>query len=452
MSNQTIDRIRVLMAPGNPLPNTDESGATGTVTGLPGADTTLDWIMSQPSNGVEQARQPRTRGRPPRLNRPARRVVAPLGAGLAVAGLIIGLTFAAQSPQSQIRRPGAGAPTGGTPATPMPAFFVQYGINPRGGVLYAAVRDSTTGHLLSQITIPGWAGTVPTIAADGSDRTFLLTTMLGGHPQITGGTIARTGRSGVIALFRLQVAPDGRSEKLTRLPMNLLPARSNDVVEGIAVAPGGSKLAVALDIGPADPNSFNTRGEIALYSLTGGRTRTWTAPADVRALPFDPLWTSTTTLSFVWQDKLRGSMEYFLTGRSQIRVLDTSAPGHSLLASSVLLSGGGRLGFIQSGGVGPGGSPIDVATFRVTSIGGRGDATMLLAQVSPSGTVTKTFATYTRAYNGFEQEGAVSSVCQVLATDATGQHTLAICPNFGRIDNGTFTPLAHNFVDSTAAW
>ena len=452
MSNRTIDEIRVLMAPGNPLPGTAEPGDAGTIAGLPGADTTLDWILSQPSHGAEQARQLRTAGRRPRLNRPARRGVAPLGAGLAVAGLIAGLTFAAQSPRPHIHRPATGAPTDRTTATAMPRFFVQYGVTARTGALYAAVRDSTTGQALSKITIPGSAATVPTIAADGSDRTFLLTTMIAGHPRITGGKIARNGRRGVIALFRLQVAPDGRSETLTRLPINLLPAGSNDVVDGIAVAPGGGNLAVALDIHPGDPNSLSTRGEIVLYSLTGGPTRSWTASADIRALPFDPVWISQTKLAFVWQDKLRGSGDYFFTGRSQIRVLDTSASGNSLLASSVLLSGGGQLGFIQSGGVGPGGSPINVATFRVTSIGGTGQATMLLAQVSAAGTVTKTFETYTKSYSGLQQEGDVSSVCQVLATDAAGQHALAVCPNFGRIDNGTFTPLAHNSGDYIVAW
>jgi hypothetical protein len=449
MSSGTIDRIRVLMAPANPQPNITQ-GVAGTAAGLRSADGTLDWILSQPPHPAEEGGQPRVPGRPPRLGRPPRRVVAPLGTGLAVAGLIAGLMFAAQSPRSHTRRPATGALTDGAPATPMPKFFIQYGVKLQGGALYAAVRDSTTGQELSQIKVPGWVGTYPAIAADGSDRTFLLTSTLGGHPQISGGTIARKGRNGVTALFRLQVAPDGRSEKLTRLPLNLLPAGSSDVMDGIAVAPGGKQLAVALT-GNADTSSLVMHGELAVYSLTGGRTRTWTAPADVPAVPGKPVWIGKTKLAFVWQDQLRGSTEYF-TGRSQIRVLDTSAPGHNLLASSVLLSGGGQLGVIQAAGVGPAGAPIDVATVRATSVGGSGMAKMSLAQVSASGTVTKTFETYTRSYSGLDQEYAVTSICQVIATDATGQHTLAICPNFGRIDNGTFTPLAHNSGDYIAAW
>jgi len=451
MSNQTIDRIRILMAPVNPLPNTAEPGAADKVGGMPAADSTPDWIMSQPRHGAERPERPRVAGRPRWLRLPSRRVVAPLGAGLAVAGLITGLTFAAQSPRSQIHRPATGAPTDAAPATPMPRFFVQLGVNPHGGGLFAAVRDSSTGSVLSQMKVPGWWGTIPNIAADGSDRTFIITTTLGGHPQIVGGTVARNGRNGVTALFRLRVAPDGRSEKLTRLPVNLLPAGSTDSVYGIAVAPGGGELAVALQIRNAY-ESATGEGEIALYSLTGGPTRIWAAPSDVPAWPWDPAWISRSKLAFVWQDKLRGSENVFVTGRSQIRVLETSAPGHNLLASSVLLNGGGRLGFIQTAGVGPDGSTITVATFGVSSFGGSGKARMLLAQVSPAGTVTKTFETYTRSYKGLEQEYSVTSVCLVVATDATGQHTLANCPNFGRIDNGRFTPLAHNPVTYTAAW
>jgi hypothetical protein len=88
------------------------------------------------------------------------------------------------------------------------------------------------------------------------------------------------------------------------------------------------------------------------------------------------------------------------------------------------------------------GSGQSRATFRVTSVGGSGTATMLLAQAAPSGAVEKTFATYTRSYSGFPQEGAVTTPCRVIATDATGKYTLATCPGFVRIANGTLTPLA----------
>jgi hypothetical protein len=326
----------------------------------------------------------------------------------------------------------------------MPRFFAELGLNANSSeTLFAAVHDSQTGQQLSQISVPGVFGTSPNIAADGSDRTFII--------NATRPT--PNGKNGVTALYRLRVAADGRSEKLTRLPVNLLPAGSNDVVDGIAVSPDGTSLAVGLQLyKSAAGNSLDSHGEIALYSLTGGPTRTWTAPGDATASPWSLVWIGGSKLAFVWQDQLKGSAAYFFTGRSQIRVLDTSAPGHDLLASRVLLQGGGKLGFIQSAGVGPDGSPINVAAFQVTSIGGKGTATVLLAQVSPDGTVTKTFVTYTKSYNGLEQEGAATAPCQVLATDATGQHNVASCPVNGRIDNGAFNLLQRGSRYGTAAW
>jgi hypothetical protein len=77
---------------------------------------------------------------------------------------------------------------------------------------------------------------------------------------------------------------------------------------------------------------------------------------------------------------------------------------------------------------------------------------VLLAQVSPHGTVTKTVATYTTSYNGLQQEGAVTAPCQVLATDATGQHNVASCPANGRIGNRAFTLLQRGSRYGAAAW
>jgi hypothetical protein len=442
MTNQTIDRVRFLMAPANPVPAHSEAFGLASGVELPGADATLSLILGQSPTGANRAGQPSALW----LSRPhrrARRILTPLGAGLAVAGLVTGLTLALGSPQPRARQPAAGASADGTP-TPVPRFFVELGLNFNGGTVFAAVHDSQTGKVLSTIQVPDSIGTIPpNIAADGSDRTFIINATRSGT----------AGNPGVTALYRLRLAADGRSETLTRLPVNLLPAGSNDVVDGIAVSPDGSQLAVGLQLYDRPDGGLSSHGEIALYSLTGGPTQTWTAPGDVPAMPWDPVWISSTKLAFVWQDHLRGSAIYFFTGRSQVRVLDTSAPGHNLLASSdVLLKGGGPLGFIQAAGVGADGSPIDVATFRVTSIGGSGTATMLLAQVSPSGTVIKTFETVTESYYGLKQEGAVTTPCQVIATDATGQHDLAYCPAFGRIDDGTFTQLAHNSDTAIAAW
>jgi hypothetical protein len=433
--HDTIDRVRSIMAPANPVAR---DAATGSAADRQGLET-LRRVLAQPPEKAARARQ---HGKPAE-NRRAWRVTAPAAAAVAIGGLAIGLTLVAQSPKAHLRPPATGAPTAAGQG--MPGYYVTLSLLTQN--MIAAVHDSRTGRVLSQIRVPGARGVYPNIAADGADRSYVLTGTVA-HPT------QQEWRHGTAepVFYRLRVSADGRSETLTRLSVNVQPLGSGDVLTGMAVSPGSSELALALETSNSRSSSLNFRGEIVLYSLTGGPSRTWTAPGDQPALPVDLNWISKSHLAFVWQDQLTGSGAYFFTGRSQIRVLDTSAPGHDLLASRVLLTGGGKLGFIQTAEVGPDGSPITVATFRVTSVGGSGTATMLLAQVAPNGAVEKTFATYTRSYSGLPQEGAITTPCRVLATDATGRYTLTTCPGFGRIANATLTPLAASSGDYTTAW
>jgi hypothetical protein len=436
--HDTIDRVRSIMAPANPAPS---SNALGSAADRDGRETLSRVLAQLPEDAVSARRVGRRR---PDYRR-VRRVAAPVAAAVAVAGVAAGLTLVAQPQKAPVHPPVAGAPADADRG--MPGYYVtlSYVTPPdQSSQVFATVHDSQTGRVLSQVRVPGLPGVYPNIVADGSDRSYVIAA------TVPAATVQSPSSKVVPALYRLRVSADGRSDSLTRLPVKVGPLGRDDVLTSMAVSPDGGELALALEISDSYTD-LSMRGEIVLYSLTGGPTRTWTAPRDQPALPDDLNWISKSHLAFVWQDQLKGSETYFFTGGSQIRVLDTSAPGHDLLASRVLLTAG-KLGFIQSAKVGPNGSPINVATFRVTSIGHSGTATMLLAQVSPNGTVLRTFATNTRSYSGLRSEGAVTTPCQVIATDATGQHTLAACPAFGRIDNGTFTPLAPGSGDYWAAW
>ncbi len=119
-----------------------------------------------------------------------------------------------------------------------------------------------------------------------------------------------------------------------------------------------------------------------------------------------------------------------------------------MLASRVLLTRGGKLGFIQTAAIGPDGAPITVGTFRVSSVGGSGTATMLLAQVAPTGAVEKTFVTCT-VLLGLPQEGAITTpVGWSPPMRPAFDHLLGLRPN----RNGTLSPLADSSGDYTAAW
>jgi hypothetical protein len=321
----------------------------------------------------------------------------------------------------------------------LPRFYVTLSSPGQSGQIIAEVHASQTGRVLSQADA-GFVGNGISISADQSDRAFVIAAAASDNVK-----------NDEVVLYRLLVSASGSSVAVSRLPLVLLPLNSPDIVDGIAVSPDGTKLAVALQVN-ANPNAADPRGEIVVYSLTGGVTQTWTAAGD-KAVPWDPAWAGGSRfLTFVWQDQLTGS-QWFFTGRSEVRRLDTAAQGRNLLASQVLVTGGGQTGFIQSASAGRGDSPIIAAVFQVPSIGGSGTARMRLVALSAAtGAITQVFARHDVAYSGQQQEGTAVASCQVLGSDPTGQHTLVYCPGFGRIDNGVLTPLAHISAVFAAAW
>jgi hypothetical protein len=422
-----------MMGPGNPVPRNAPAGRWHDLHG----QETYDRIVALAGPDADDAPSlpGRARSLPPGSGR-FRRVITPVAAGLAVAGLITGLTLAVGSAPD---RPAAGAPAAAVSG--MPRFYVTLSSPGKFGAVIAEVHASGTGQVLDQARV-GFLGEGDGIVPDGSDRTFLIYASISSTNQAVGLSV-------------LTVSPNGHVMHLQRLPRILLAANSQNVIDGIAVSPDGKELAVALQVNKnPNPNVLNPRGEIVVYSLTGGATQTWTAPRDV-AVPWNPVWTGGSQLTFLWQDHLKGTV-FFFTGRSQVRVLDTSAPGRNLLASSVIATGGGKLGFIQAALAGQGNSPGIAAAFRdVPSTGASGTALLKLVSLSPAGTVSKVLVSHAIAYHSHAQMVKIDTSCQVLGIDASGQHTIAYCPVFGRIDNGTFTPLPGNrgeFGEWAAAW
>jgi hypothetical protein len=432
----TVDRVRSIMAPGNPVPGDVLSDSQWD----PRRQETHDRILAQGRDSTSAPPQPAGARRWPGPRAPrggrAWRVIAPVAAGLAVAGLVTGLALAA-GPRAPARRPATGALA--TADRGMPRFYVTLSSPGSSGRIYAQVHASQTGQVLSQVRA-GFLGNGMGISADQSDRAFVID-----------ASARNDNLHDRIVLYLLRVSADGQSTTLTRLPLVLLPAGSPDVVDGIAVSPDGTKLAVALQVNQ-NPSVVNPRGEIVVYSLAGGATQTWTAPGD-KAVPWDPAWTGGGRyLTFVWQDQITGT-QWFFTGRSQVRRLDTAAAGRNLLASQVLVTGGGPVGYIQAASAGPAGAPIIAAVFQVPSTGTSGTAHMRLVALSAAtGAVTQVFAGYTARYAGQVQEGTAVASCQVLGADPTGQHALVYCPDLARIDHGVFTPLPRIPGVFAAAW
>lgn len=437
----TIDRVRDLMGPGNPVPADKVAGswddqlgqqgyqrivaATG-AGGGPAADTGTSAGRSRPS------RLPG--GLSPRGGK-AWRILAPAGAGLAVVGLAVGITVAAGS---HAAKPGTGGPAGkgadrsARVAADMPPWYVALSENSAIQVI-ATVHSSQTGQVLTQLPLPINLARGLGLADEPSGNAFLI---YGGTPGGEGAT------------YLLTVSADGRSAKLRRLPLVLVPPRSKWLVEGIAISPDGKQLAATLE---QAGNSLKTRAEIRVYSLTGGPTRTWAAPSDPGSA-FSPVWTGADQLTFVWQDHLYGSAQYFYLGNSEVRVLNTSAPGRDFVTDSTVISfETGKNSLIQTAGAGPADSPLAVALINVTSVGGSGTELLQLDEVSAASSVGKVLVSESRSYQGEVQEGLISAKCQVLGVAADGA-MLAEDGGFGEIVDGTFTPLPHNSGVFAAAW
>jgi hypothetical protein len=442
--NDAVDRVRALLGPANPVPG----GMHAESWQDPNAQELRARIAAEASRPARPGQRRRaarqltgwlTRGLPARF-------LAPVLAGVAVA--LIAVLVVAVGAVSQHRSATApttaekGSQVGQAPATGpggMPSFYVT--LEMQGALTYieADVHSSQTGQILSSRAVgyPGMSNFGITV--DGtSGRSFLIYAAASPDASKT-----------AVHVWRLTLSADGTSTTVRELPLVLLPNGSYDVVDGIAVSPDGAKLAVALQLDQKDSNRvMNSHMEMLVYPLAGGgATQTWTAPNDV-AVAWNPVWTSPTDLTFVWQDHFAGTA-LTSNSRSQIRVLDTARPSRDLLSSRVIATDDS----IQSAEAGQGDSPIIAATVsNATRANGSGTATLKLVNLAPRGTVSAVYASSQISYRNQTQMVNVDTNCQVLAADASGQHMLAYCPTFGRIDNGKFTELPGNAGAPDAAW
>jgi hypothetical protein len=444
-SDRDIDRVRSIMTLGNPVPG--DAYQDGRPDQLrPQAYERIVTPQAASAAGPERPERPRRarswtdQGDAPRTwprryapqTWPRRRLLAPAATVAAVLVVLAGVAIAG--------RAAAGRTAAGTPVAAgrgMPRYYVTISGYPPHAV--AVVHASATGQALTSVKIPPGVGELPSVTAARDDRTFVIAAARS-LPFDQDDT----------ALYLLRVTARGHLAKFTRLPLRLTSPGTADVVEGIALSPGRGRLAVALEIPTV---GFHPRGEIVVFSLRGGTTRTWKAGHDV-ALPWDPVWTGSHQVSFLWQDHIRGPVTNF-TARTQVRVLDTSASGSDLLVSRVLATGGGRLGFIQTALAAPGGGPIIASAYRnVPATGVNGTATVRLVALSArTGKVIRVFLTRQVHYHGLTQLSAADASCLVQGLDASGQHALVSCPRFGRLDHGQLTQLPPGSGTSFgAAW
>jgi hypothetical protein len=194
----------------------------------------------------------------------------------------------------------------------------------------AVVAATATGAVLGSVTPPAPYGMFSEVAAAGDDRTFVLAAQravpyASGSPWLTD--------SGPARLYKLVLSRSGRPGRLTALPVP--PVAGS--IDGFALSPDGSKLAVSLQpttrlarSGPAPP----PRGaRLLVFTLANGAERNWTLPGIgwIGGTKPDPR-------SLSWADDSRALLFEVHHGTggpiARLRLLDTTAPSGSLTAAS----------------------------------------------------------------------------------------------------------------------
>ncbi len=309
------------------------------------------------------------------------------------------------------------APPASAAAQGMPRFYVVADHNQP----VAAVRDSATGQPVSTVRLP--AGT---------------------DPKLTQVTAAQDGRTFVLALFspargtrfyELRITVAGQSAGLTPLAIPALPAR--DAADAIAVTPDGARLAVAIQ-------NAGQQGKVEVITLATGAVRTWTTTRG--GLPEALSW-----------DAAGRRLAFFWTGAASaagLWLLDTSAPGTGLLSGQRLLPQTVGPDEVQSALISPDARTIIASvTYNGTTQVSQGTVVGGIVEVSAqTGRPLRTLLAERAAHSS--DAGWYITSCLLPSLDATGNHLLASCDQFGRLDRGRFTALPGAAPQTTvaAAW
>jgi hypothetical protein len=340
------------------------------------------------------------------------RRLAPLAAAVAVVVVVAAVWLAGSA---VFRGP---ASTAG-PGAGMPRFYVVVTGTPN---LSAVVHDSRTGRMVSTIPLPGRPAGGPWIAAAGDDRTFAVPLTEGPHGSLT-----------KLAVLRISAAGTEQGLNLLRVR---LPARAT--ISGIALAPGGGKVALALKLDSVTPR--HATGEIMVFSLATGAARAWTTRV-VHGSILDLVWTEGGRyLGFFWE---RAFVVEAGQPPGQERLLDTTAPGSDLLASRVIATATkAGIGFLSEALLFADGHGMIALGLRPQALAPPQfllSATLARLAV-PGGRVIRRYPTM-----------RVKS-CNLLSASGDGAHVLLQCPAFERMDRGHLTRLPAIGSDSAAAW
>jgi hypothetical protein len=258
--------------------------------------------------------------------------------GLAAAAAVIAVIAGALAIAHEVSRAGPSRPAnGGGPAwysriPPYYAYAVQgstysrtvHGTQYGDGVVarYVKVRATASGKLLTTVSPPAPDNAFVSFTGDASDNAFVFAAERDTYSK-TGNERYKQDQSRPLKFTILRITPGGRTQlSPLSLPETLIAAQQPT----LALSPDGAKLAVAYG-GSGKP------AVVQVITLATGQLRQWVSPSPAPTPVLTGLgaWTSDGRVLAVGQMLIEPG-GVIRSGPTQMRLLDTAAPGTNLAA------------------------------------------------------------------------------------------------------------------------
>ncbi|HEX3389308.1 MAG TPA: hypothetical protein VHT94_09750 [Streptosporangiaceae bacterium] len=304
---------------------------------------------------------------------------------------------------------------------------------------HAVVRVTTTGRALATINPPRPYGTFVGVTAAADDRTFVLAAQ---KVRKIGQTTSQPATR--FFLLRLNPASSTSPERTLLTPLPIRVFSGNTMVPDFALSPDGTRLAVL--------SGVTNLPRLSVVNVATGATRTWD-PGGVgngRAA-------NQNSLSWAAGGRRLAFLYWGPSGRAGVRVLDTAAPGSSLVANSRLLLGqpanGASVGYWIQAQLTPDGQAVIANRERP----GKKFSQQLVEFSARTAKVTRTISEITHLWGDHEQVHWMSPNGRVLiVTDAVAAHEHSRASfadvDAGVLTGGHYTPLPWSENTFTTAW
>jgi hypothetical protein len=206
-----------------------------------------------------------------------------------------------------------------------PRYYVELGWS-RTAVSWAIIAgDEQAGKTIATFPLPK-GGTLLSAAVSGAadDRTFVVSAATAGQPAKGAAPRRESATWYLVRIF------PGSAEPVRVTQLHLPPLPPNEEVREIALSGDGTELAV-LSVKTGEPSTAGQPVTLQVYSVATGRLQhSWPAGIDVTQANRSPI----SDLSWVGDSTVGFAVTYTPEVREEVRTLDVSASGASLLAAS----------------------------------------------------------------------------------------------------------------------